>query len=225
MSLEHHSFTLDLQCRYLVDPPAADNPPLIACLHGFGSNPQVMLELTRAMVGPGPVLASLQAPSEFFVKLHPKLEVGYCWATHAHPEAGIAMHHAMVNRVLTDVGERFGVPARRRALVGFSQPVGLNYRYAATFPEAVGAVIGICGGIPRDWEAGQYQTVTASLLHIAREADEIYPPEVTTTYAERLRQRASDVEFHLLEGGHRFPSKAGPLVQEWLSSRLGGFRA
>ena len=26
-----------------------------------------------------------------------------------------------------------------------------------------------------------------------------------------------DVEFHLMEGGHRFPSKAGPLVERWIA--------
>jgi hypothetical protein len=25
------------------------------------------------------------------------------------------------------------------------------------------------------------------------------------------------VEFHMLAGGHRFPSKAGPLIREWMS--------
>jgi hypothetical protein len=36
-------------------------------------------------------------------------------------------------------------------------------------------------------------------------------------YADRLRLRADDVEFHMLEGGHRMPSKAGPLVERWMA--------
>jgi len=220
MTAERHRFTLDMECRYLLDPPGSENPLLIACLHGYGSNPEVMLELTREMVGREPVIASLQAPSQFFVSLKPKMEVGYCWATHAHSDASVAMHHAMVTRVLNEVGDRFGIPAGMRVLVGFSQPVGLNYRFAATIPDAVAGVIGICGGVPGNWDTGHYQTVNAALLHIARSADDIYPPEVTQTYAERLRLHAADVEFHLLDGGHRFPSKAGPLVRDWLRSRL-----
>jgi predicted esterase len=101
--------------------------------------------------------------------------------------------------------------------VGFSQPVGLNYRFAATHPAAVRGVIGICGGLPKNWEEGPYQRVEAALLHIARQEDEFYKPEATAHYPERLRLRASDVEFHLLEGGHRFPSKAGPLVERWIA--------
>jgi predicted esterase len=54
------------------------------------------------------------------------------------------------------------------------------------------------------------------VLHIARRADEYYPPEVTEKYPDRLKTRASDVEFHLLDGGHRFPSKGKPIVENWL---------
>jgi predicted esterase len=70
--------------------------------------------------------------------------------------------------------------------------------------------------VPKNWEEGPYQKVQAALLHIARREDEFYKPEVTERYPERLRLRAADVEFHQLEGGHRFPSKAGPLVERWI---------
>jgi predicted esterase len=102
-------------------------------------------------------------------------------------------------------------------LLGFSQPVGLNYRFAATHPAAVRGVIGICGGLPGNWEEGPYQRTRAALLHIARREDQFYKPDATGHYAERLRLRADDVEFHMLEGGHRFPSKAGPLVEQWIA--------
>jgi predicted esterase len=102
-------------------------------------------------------------------------------------------------------------------LVGFSQPVGLNYRFAATHTDAVRGVIGICGGIPTNWEDGPYRQTQAALLHISRREDEFYKAEVTEGYASRLRLHARDVEFHMLEGGHRFPSKAGPLVEQWIA--------
>jgi predicted esterase len=62
--------------------------------------------------------------------------------------------------------------------------------------------------------------VTAALLHIARREDEYYKPEVTERYSERLRLRADDVEFHMLEGGHRFPSKSRPIAEQWLARIL-----
>jgi predicted esterase len=122
----------------------------------------------------------------------------------------------MVLQTLASLRERFQVGADRCVLAGFSQPVGLNYRFAATHPDQVRAVIGICGGVPRDWEDSKYQPVNASLLHISRDEDQYYPTAVAQTFAERLRSHASDVEFHLIPGPHRFPSKAHKIVRPWL---------
>ena len=61
----------------------------------------------------------------------------------------------------------------------------------------------------------------AAVLHIARSEDEFYPAERTEQYARRLRLRCDDVEFHLLEGGHRFPSRGGPVWENWLNRILG----
>lgn len=215
---EQGTFEARLECHYLLHKPprVGERTLLVLALHGYGSNPETMLRLTRTMLGPDHLIASLQAPSQFFATHSPDGPVGYCWATHAHPQASVRLHHEMLLHVLGDLGARFGLGPERRLLVGFSQPVGLNYRFAATYPDQVRGVIGICGGVPKNWEDGDYKTVTAGLLHIARREDEIFPPAVTERYAERLRLRAPDVEFHLLDGGHKFPSKAGPLVERWI---------
>jgi predicted esterase len=126
----------------------------------------------------------------------------------------------MVLQVLDEVGRQFGIPADQRLLVGFSQAVALNYRLAATCPGAIRGVIAICGGLPGDWDEGAYQPVSAAVLHIARRQDEYYPPNVTGHYADRLRRRAADVEFHLLDGGHHIPSDGNRLVGPWLQRIL-----
>jgi predicted esterase len=130
----------------------------------------------------------------------------------------------MVLETLSLVRCRFNIPAARCLLAGFSQPVGLNYRFAATWPDEVRAVVGLCGGVPRDWDDPKYRDVTAAIMHISRQEDEFYPPEMSAQFGERLRQRARDVEFHLLPGGHRFPSKARHIVQPWMS-RVFGIKA
>jgi predicted esterase len=216
-SLEHRTFSARLDCHYLLYRPDTleDSSLLVATLHGFGSNPEVMLRLTQTLLGPRHVIASIQAPSQFFLAQNSN-EVGYCWATQKHSDSSVRLHHDMLRWVLDETARSSGIRAERRLLVGFSQPVGMNYRFAATHPEAVRGVIGICGGVPKNWEDGAYKKVSASLLHIARTEDEFYKPEVTMRYQERLRLRADDVEFHMLEGGHRFPSKAGPIVEKWI---------
>lgn len=215
---ERRTFHARLECHYLLHSPprVGEKSLLVLALHGYGSNPDTMLRLTRALLGPDHAIASLQAPSQFFATSAPDGPVGYCWATPAHPQASVRLHHEMLLHAIEDLEARFGLGAERRLLVGFSQPVSLNYRFAATHPDQVRGVIGICGAVPKNWEEGPYEAVTAGLLHIARREDEIFPPAVTGSYAERLRLRAPDVEFHLLDGGHRFPSKAGAIVEPWI---------
>jgi len=215
---ERLTFTAPLDCYWLLEAPESIGPRSLAVvtLHGYGSNPEVMLRLTRTLLGAGHVIAALQGPYPFYPDTQPDSPVGYGWITRSEAAASIRLHHHMLLHVFSELEKRSGLSAERRLLVGFSQPVGLNYRFAATHPDQVRGVVGICGGLPKDWEDGDYRSVSASLLHIARSADEFYPPEVTGKYAERLRLRARDVEFHQLEGGHRFPSKAGPLVEPWI---------
>jgi len=215
------SFTARLDCRYLVRATQAidGQTVLVVTLHGFSANPEVMLRLTAGMMGPKHVIAAVQGPNQFYLSAGSN-EVGYGWATHKHPDSSVRLHHDMLLHVLNEAGREYGIPASRRILAGFSQPVGMNYRFAATHPDEIRGVIGICGGIPRNWEEGPYRPVTAAVLHIARREDEFYAPDVTGRYPERLRLRAADVEFHMLEGGHRFPSKARPIAEAWLQRVL-----
>lgn len=185
-------------------------------LHGYGQTPEMLLPLTQRLFGPGPALAALAAPYQMYDKLSPQGETVYHWGTRHHWEAAVRAHHAMVRRALAELRARTGIPAERTILLGFSQPVGLNYRFAGTFPDEVRGVIGLCGGVPSRWEQEAYRPVTAALLHIARDEDEFYPVAAVEKFPERLRHHARDVEFHLLPGGHRFPSQAGPIVAAWL---------
>jgi len=217
------TFTARLDCHYLLHlPDNLDSESVLAVtLHGYGANPDTMLRLTGNLLGPRHVIAALEGPSQFYLKNTPGSEVGFSWLTNKHAASSIRLHHDMVLHVLDEAGRECGIPAERRLLAGFSQAVGINYRFAATHPAAVRGLIGICGGLPKNWEDGPYQQVSASLLHIARREDEFYPPAVTELYPERLKKRAGDVEFHLLEGGHRMPSKAGPIVERWIKRVFG----
>lgn len=216
-NFQHCTFSARLDCHYLLRPPetADAGTLLVVTLHGFSSNPEAMLRLTAGMFGPRHAIAALQGPNQFYLGAHSQ-DVGYGWATSRHADASIRLHHEMVLHTLQEAGRSHGIPPERRLLAGFSQPVSLNYRFAATYPSAVRGVIGLCGGLPSDWETASYQPVTAAVLHIARRADEYYPPEVTDRYPERLRVRAREVEFHQLDGGHRFPSKGAAIVEDWV---------
>jgi predicted esterase len=212
---ERHSFSTRLDCHYIVHTPKqADDSVTVFALHGYGMDAEMMLRLTSTWFRRNPIV-SLQAPHPFYRELQKK-EVGYSWATHAHSGESVRLHHDIVRHVMNAVE----VPPERRVLVGFSQPVGLNYRFAATYPDEVRGVIGVCGGIPGNWESGDYLDVRAALLHIARTEDEVYAAGVTRLYPERLKTRAADVEFLELPGGHRFPSAAQPAVHDWICRKF-----
>jgi predicted esterase len=175
-----------------------------------------MLRLALPAVGEDCIVASLRAPNQAYANGTPGSdEVAYNWGTRRHPELNIRLHHDIVRAVAAELRARFLVDARRTVLIGFSQPVGLNYRFIGTYPHEAGGVIGICGGVPKDWEEDKYHPVDAPILHISRSEDEYFPADLVRGFPDRLRHHASDVEFHLLSGGHRFPSKARPIIAAW----------
>jgi len=216
--IQDHTFSARLDCHYLLlAPDTVDaHTPLVVALHGFGGNPETMLQLTARLFANSAVIASLQGPNQFFFLGTATREVGYGWITSRRPAESVRLHHEMVLHVAAEAGRQFNIPAERRLLIGFSQAVALNYRFAATHPDAIRGVVGICGGLPSDWEDGAYQRVSAAVLHIARRNDEYYPPHVTEHYPERLRQRTQDVEFHLIDGSHQVPSGGSRIVTPWL---------
>jgi predicted esterase len=181
-----------------------------------------MLRLTRLLLGPRPAIASLQAPNAFYEgQDFQTAKSAYNWGIREDWDEAIRFHHQCVLEAiarLRDGSRQSGAPV---VLCGFSQPVGLNYRFAATHPGAVQGVLALCGGVPRDWEQGGYHAVTAPILHIAREEDEFFPPETARGFPGRLRYHATDVEFHLIPGKHRFPSNAKPIVWPWLERKFG----
>jgi predicted esterase len=173
--------------------------------------------LVLPAVGPGRLVASIEGPNQHFLSEKPGAgEVGFNWGTPGRWQSVVRLHHEIVLGVLNACSRRFSIPPERTLLIGFSQPVGLNYRLVATYPDAFRGVVGVCGGIPRDWEDSSYHTVPAAILHLARDQDEYYSNEVVAQFPERLRKRAADVEFHLLPGPHRFPSTASTIVQPWM---------
>ena len=225
-TLEQQTFEARIECRYLlqIPQPLGPNPLLVLTLHGYSSNPDAMLRLTSTLLGEQHVIASLQAPNQHYVSdgLPDRQSVaGYNWGIRWHWESTVRLHHDMLLQALRSLRDRFRVGAERCLLVGFSQPVGLNYRFAATHPNQVAGVIGICGGVPRDWHEDKYQQVQAALLHISRDEDEFYPVDTVKKFPDQLRRHATDVEFHLIPGPHRFPSKAGPIVRPWMERVFG----
>jgi predicted esterase len=221
---ERHTFTAQLDCRYLlhVPEPVAGGAVLILTLHGYGSNPESMLRLTTALTGAHDIIASLEGPNQHYAGAPGSgATAAYNWGIRDHWESAVELHHEMIRKTLGALRERFGIPPRRCLLAGFSQPVGLNYRFVGAHPDEVGGVLALCGGVPRDWEEDKYRSTGAAVLHISREEDEFYPAATAAGFPDRLRKHARDVEFHLIPGPHRFPSQSGTIVRPWMERVFG----
>lgn len=204
--------------------PVADAAsPLLVALHGYGANKRQMMREARSIAPEGFAIASLQGFHQHLKE--PKEEGGplryaFGWLTNFKPEESVALHHrALIDLIKSLVQE--GVADHTRIfLLGFSQSCALNYRFAFTHPEHLRGVIGICGGLPGDWDTSDlYKHTNASVLHLTGEADEFYPPSRTMDYAAQLRKRSSDVELNSYDAGHEIVPTMREDVRKWLDAR------
>ena len=103
-------------------------------------------------------------------------------------------------------------------LLGFSQSCALNYRFAFTHPEYLRGVIGVCGGIPGDWETSPlYRPAKVDVLHLAGTRDEFYSPERVRDYESQLKTRAASVLFKTYDAAHEIVPEMRSFVVQWLA--------
>jgi predicted esterase len=219
--------TLKVETRVYYDlfAPGRVPAPLLVALHGYGSNKGWMMREARRHVPEGFAVATLQGPHQHIKEPREKggpLRYGFGWLTNFHPEDSVALHHRAVLDLIGELISRKVARADAIFLMGFSQACALNYRFAFTHREVLRGVIGICGGLPGDWEEGtQYGETRASVLHLSGARDEFYPPERVADYEGRLRMRAADVETKTYDVGHEFAPEMRADVRAWLAARAG----
>ncbi|HEX8888690.1 MAG TPA: dienelactone hydrolase family protein [Pyrinomonadaceae bacterium] len=194
--------------------------PLLIALHGYGANKRQMMREARLCAPEGFAIASLQGFHQHLKEPKEKggpLRYGFGWLTNFHPEDSILAHHRALIDLIGALETEGVADSERIFLLGFSQSCALNYRFAFTHTEHLRGVVGICGGLPGDWESSEaYRQTDASVFHLAGEADEFYPPERVEDYAARLAMRASDVEMRSYEAAHEITQPMREDVQSWL---------
>ncbi len=208
---------------YDVFTPARVPAPVLVALHGYGSNKVWMMRETRGHVPEWFAVATLQGPHQHIKEPREKggpLRYGFGWLTNFRPEDSVALHHRAVLDLVGELVSREVARADAVFLMGFSQACALNYRFAFTHREVLRGVVGVCGGMPGDWEEGAwYGETRASVLHLSGGRDEFYPPERVSDYGERLRTRAADVETKTYDVGHEFAPEMRADVRVWLAAR------
>lgn len=206
---------------YDLRPGVSSPAPLLIALHGYGANKQQMMREAKQMAPETFAIAALQGFHQHIREPRETggpLRFGFGWLTNFRSEESVAVHHrALLDLIKTLTDEGVADPARIFVL-GFSQSCALNYRFAFTYPEQLRGVIGICGGIPGDWDTSTlYRSAPLDVLHLAGARDEFYPPERVKDYEKQLQQRARSVEFRSYDAEHEIvPAMRGDVVQ-WLT--------
>ena len=206
-------------------PSGNPRSPLLVALHGYGGNKKSMARLVGPALPQGFALASLQGPHPHLIRPEDRsrpLGFGFGWITNWKPEESIALHHAAIDAIRARAAAEGRVDPASVFLLGYSQSVALNFRYAFTFPEKVRGIVAVAGGIPGDWdEEGKYRDAPVDVLYLAGRTDEFYPPDRIEGNARALGRRGANVTVEVLETGHDFPTEAMPLVRRWLEERAG----
>jgi phospholipase/carboxylesterase len=217
--------TLPSQIKLYYDliAPSAPPAPLLIALHGYGASKWHATREAKAIAPENFGIVSLQGPHQHLKD--PKapggpLRFGFGWLTNFHPEESHAIHHRALLQIIDSlIAEGISDP-QRIFLLGFSQSCALNYRFAFTQPSILRGVIGICGGLPGDWETNEtYQQTNAAVFHLAGNQDEFYTPAQIKDYAQQLARRANDVEFKGYEAGHEIIQPMRDDLREWLRDR------
>jgi phospholipase/carboxylesterase len=220
---EDRALTASINLYYDLHVPDDGVRPLLIALHGYGANKRQMMREARQMAPPNFAIASLQGFHQHIRE--PKetggpLRFGFGWLTNFRPEESVAVHHrALLDLIETLVKE--GIADREQIfLLGFSQTCALNFKFAFTNSSVLRGVIGICGGMPGDWETNSgYSKTDASVLYLHGESDEFYPPSRVAGYKTQLQARANDVEVKSYPSGHEFAPAMRDDVRTWLAAR------
>lgn len=215
--------TLEARVKLYYDlrPATASSGPLLIALHGYGANKRQMMREAQQFAPEGFAIASLQGLHQHIKEPREPgspLRFGFGWLTNFHSEESVAVHHQALLDLIKELTEEGIADPARIFLLGFSQSCALNYRFAFTHPDRLRGVVGICGGIPGDWEtSAAYRQAQIDVLHLAGMRDEFYPPDRVQDYERQLAMRARAVEFKSYDAMHEIVPEMREDVVQWLT--------
>lgn len=194
--------------------------PLLIALHGYGANKRQMMREAQQIAPEGFAIASLQGPHQHIREPREPggpLRFGFGWLTNFRPEESVALHHEVLKNLISQLVDEGVADSRRIYLLGFSQSCALNYRFAFSNPERLLGVIGICGGLPGDWDSNQgYRRSELRVFHLAGIKDEFYTPERVRDYKQQLSTRTPNVTFKSYDAAHEIVPEMREDIRQWL---------
>ena len=214
------ALTSQINLYYDLHVSSAGPAPLLIALHGYGANKRQMMREAQQMAPEGFAIASLQGFHQHIREPREQggpLRFGFGWLTNFRPEESVAVHHRALLDLISQLVEEGVADSARIFLLGFSQSCALNYRFAFSNPERLRGVIGICGGIPGDWETNHgYHGAELEVFHLAGTRDEFYTPERVRDYKTQLETRAGHVTFKSYDAAHEIVPAMREDIRQWL---------
>ncbi|HKG45995.1 MAG TPA: dienelactone hydrolase family protein [Pyrinomonadaceae bacterium] len=209
---------------YDLRPGTISPAPLLIALHGYGANKRYMMREAQLMAPAQFAIASLQGFHQHIKEPRETgapLRFGFGWLTNFRSEESVALHHQALLDLIRMLSDEGVADPKRVFLLGFSQSCALNYRFAFTHPEHLRGVVGICGGLPGDWETSStYRRAEIDVLHLAGTRDEFYPAERVRDYERRLKTRARSVQFKSYDATHEIVPEMRVDVVQWLTKTV-----
>ena len=206
---------------YDLRPGTTAPAPLLIALHGYGANKRQMMREAQLMAPDNFAIASLQGFHQHIKEPREPggpLRFGFGWLSNFRSEESQAIHHRALLDLINILSDEGVADPARVFLLGFSQSCALNYRFAFTHPDRLRGVIGICGGIPGDWDtSASYRPAQFDVLHLAGARDETYPPERVQDYERQLKTRARSVVFKTYDATHEIVPDMRADVVQWLN--------
>jgi len=202
--------------------PATNSPaPLLIALHGYGAFKEQIMREAQQMAPDGFAIASLQGFHQHMKEPRQPggpLRYGFGWLTNFRSEESVAIHHQALLDLIDNLAAEGIADPEDVYLLGFSQSCALNYRFAFTHPERLRGVIGICGGLPGDWETSPlYRQTSLDVFHLAGTHDEFYTPERIADYEKQLGTRSRTVAFKSYNAAHEIVPEMRADVKQWLA--------
>jgi phospholipase/carboxylesterase len=197
---------------------------LVVLLHGYGANGDDLIGLAEAWAPHLPEAAFIapHAPEEL-----PFAGAGLQWfpLTFRDPGElwrGVSLAGPALERLLDTELERYRLPPRRLALVGFSQGTMMALHVGVRRPDPIAGILGFSGIIagPEHLAAGLRSRPPVTLVH--GDSDEVIPVEALGFTRETLAAAGFAVAWHVRPGlGHGIDEPGLRIGASFLRSVLG----
>jgi len=197
---------------------------IVVFLHGYGSNGDDLIGLAPYWRDalPDTLFVAPNAP-----QICPGAPDGYQWwpLTSLSADAraaGVRVSAPALDALIDDLLARYGLPADRLALVGFSQGTMMALHVGPRRAEAIAGIVGFSGMLA-DPEALAGETVTRPpVLLIHGDADDVLPASSTARAQAALEGLGFEVSSHISRGlGHSIDEAGLRLGRDFLVERLG----